>query len=294
LGTPSFDDARSDNKGCEPEGVTIGSINGRTYAFICLERARSVIAADITNPTQVEIAGFASNSTDRNPESSVFVSAANSPTGTALLLVTNETSNTFTTYEVKEADYTLQLLHLADAEAGLLASQTAPNLAALVDAFDDDFPNTLILAGGDNFIPSPFLNAGTDPALNNVSLVGKTAFARPDIAIHNAIGVEASAIGNHEWDLGTAVFIDAIKNDGLWVGAQFPHISLNLDYSGDSTALGRYVDVVLDGTTTNIPETSANKTKLVPTAVITKGGQKNRFGRRDDTIDRIHFFTKWY
>ena len=274
LGTPSFDDARSDNKGSEPEGVTIGSINGRTYAFICLERARSVIAADITNPTQVEIAGFASNSTDRNPESSVFVSAANSPSGTALLLVTNETSNTFTTYEVKEADYTLQLLHLADAEAGLLASQTAPNLAALVDAFDDDFANTLILAGGDNFIPSPFLNAGTDPVLNNVSLVGKTAFARPDIAIHNAIGVEASAIGNHEWDLGTGVFIDAIKNDGLWVGAQFPHISLNLDYSGDSTALARYVDVTLDGATTNIPETSANKTKLVPTAVITKGGQK--------------------
>ena len=54
-------------------------------------------------------------------------------------------------------NFVLQLLHLSDGEAGLLASDTAPNLAALVDAFDDDFANTLILAGGDNFLPGPFL-----------------------------------------------------------------------------------------------------------------------------------------
>ena len=70
-------------------------------------------------------------------------------------------------------NFTLQLLHLSDGEAGLLASQTAPNLAALVDAFDDDYANTLILSGGDNFLPGPFLAAGTDlsvtPTLNAVT-----------------------------------------------------------------------------------------------------------------------------
>lgn len=272
IGSPFFDDGRSDAKSIEPEGVTIGVIDGRTYAFVALERARSIAAFDLTNPTAPTYAGLAANATDANPEAITFISKADSPNGQPMIAVTNETSNTLTFYSV--APYTLQVLHLADAEAGLLASQTAPNLAALVDAFDGTHPNTLILAGGDNFIPSPFLNAGTDPALNAVSSIGKTGFARPDIAIHNEIGVEASAIGNHEWDLGTAVFTDAIRNDGLWVGAQFPHISLNLDYSADSAANGRFVDVPLDGTTTAIPEASTNKTKLVPTAVITKGGQK--------------------
>ena len=272
IGSPFFDDGRSDAKSIEPEGVTIGEIDGRTYAFVALERARSIVAFDVTDPAAVTYAGFAGNATDANPEAITFISKADSPIAQPMIAVTNETSNTLTFYSV--APYTLQVLHLADAEAGLLASQTAPNLAALVDAFDGTYPNTLILAGGDNFIPSPFLSAGTDPALNAVSSIGKTAFARPDIAIHNEIGVEASAIGNHEWDLGTGVFTDAIRNDGLWIGAQFPHISLNLDYSGDSSANGRYVDVPLDGATTLVPETSANKTKLVPTAVITKGGQK--------------------
>lgn len=170
--------------------------------------------------------------------------------------------------------YTLQLLHLSDGEAGLLASQTAPNLAALVDAFDDDHGNTLILSGGDNFIPSPFLSAGTDPSLNAVPGIGATAFARPDIAIHNALGVEASAIGNHEWDLGSNVFADAFRATGAWVGAQFPHISLNLDFSGDSAILPHFTNVSLDGTATAVPEATDRKGKIVPTAVITKGGEK--------------------
>lgn len=170
--------------------------------------------------------------------------------------------------------FTLQLLHLSDGEAGLLASQTAPNLAALVDAFDGTYANTLILSGGDNFIPGPFLNAGTDPSLNAVASVGRTNFARPDIAIHNILGVEASAIGNHEWDLGSNVFIDAIQPDRAWVGAQFPHISTNLDYSLDSAANGRFTNVPLDGTTTAVPEASTLKSRLVPTAVITKNGER--------------------
>jgi 2',3'-cyclic-nucleotide 2'-phosphodiesterase (5'-nucleotidase family)/uncharacterized protein YjiK len=176
--------------------------------------------------------------------------------------------------DLPSTTFTLQLLHLSDGEAGLLAPQTAPNLAALVDAFDDDYANTLIVSGGDNFIPSPFLNAGTDPALNAVPSVLRTAFARPDIAIHNLIGVEASAIGNHEWDLGSNVFMDAIRNDGTWVGAQFPMVSANLDYSLDSAALARFTNVTLDGTTNAVPEASAGKGRLVPMTVITKGSQK--------------------
>ncbi|HEX4878826.1 MAG TPA: hypothetical protein VFV39_03195, partial [Limnobacter sp.] len=89
--------------------------------------------------------------------------------------------------------FTLQLLHFADAEAGLLASQTASRMAALVDRFDNQFSNTLILAGGDNFLPGPFLAAGTDPSLIAVlnQVTGSTfaptatvPIAAADIAIH--------------------------------------------------------------------------------------------------------------
>ncbi len=41
----NFDD-RSDNKGPEPEGVTVAKVFGRTYAFICLERIGGVVIFD--------------------------------------------------------------------------------------------------------------------------------------------------------------------------------------------------------------------------------------------------------
>ncbi|SKA86079.1 Uncharacterized protein YjiK [Prosthecobacter debontii] len=274
IGAPQFDDARSDNKGPEPEGIEIGVIDGRTYAFVGLERHRTIIIYDVTNPASVTRAGLVSFPDDLNPEGIQFIPAAKSPNGIPMIAVTNESSNTLTFFSVQSANFTLQVLHLADAEAGLLAAETAPHLAALVDAFDDQYDNTLILAGGDNFIPSPFLNAGTDPSLNNVPGIGSTAFARPDIAIHNFIGVEASAIGNHEWDLGTAVFTGAIAPAGAWGGALFPHISLNLDFSGDSAANARFTDIPLDGTTSLIPEAELSNGRIVPTAVIVKGGEK--------------------
>src|SRR5262249_51084900 len=108
------------------------------------------------------------------------------------------------TAEVEAPAFTLQLLHYSDAEAGLLASQTASNLAALVDAFDGQYANTLILMGGDNFIPGPFIAAGTDlsvrdelNALTGSTMTGNIPIGAADIAIHNLIGVEASAMGNH-------------------------------------------------------------------------------------------------
>ena len=173
--------------------------------------------------------------------------------------------------------YTLQLLHLADGEAGLLAADTAPNLAALVDAFDGSVPNTLILAGGDNFIPGPFLNGGTDisvrdelNATTGSTITGNQPIAAVDIAIHNLIGVEASTIGNHEFDLGTRVYRDAINPASGWVGAQFPYLSANLDFSGDADISGRFTNTVGTG----LEEASSFKGRIVPSAVVTKGDQK--------------------
>lgn len=167
--------------------------------------------------------------------------------------------------------FTLQLLHFADGEAGLLAGApsdlasrgTAANLAALVDAFDDDVANTLILAGGDNFLPGPFLNAGTDPSVGLTHNKGTNPGAA-DIEIHNRIGVEASTIGNHEFDLGTNAFSDVVNDTA------FPYLSANLDFSGDPAISGRYQETVGVG---GLEDASTLARKIVPSAVVTKGGE---------------------
>ena len=268
-----WDDARSDNKGPEAEGLIVASVGGRTYAFVALERSNITLAFDITDPGNVSYAGAAQHAGDVSPEGVLIIPAADSPTGRDLLVTSNEVSNNISVFELGVAPaFTLQLLHLADGEAGLLAGDTAPLLAALVDAFDDDYANTLILAGGDNFLPGPFLNAGTDPSLN--AIIGATAPGRPDIAIHNAIGVEASTIGNHEFDLGSTAFRDAFTPSGAWAGAAFPYLSSNLDFSGDSALNPRFTNTLDGGTTAFVPEADTLKGRIAPSAVVTKGGEK--------------------
>ncbi|WP_376088599.1 ExeM/NucH family extracellular endonuclease [Roseomonas sp. CCTCC AB2023176] len=181
-----------------------------------------------------------------------------------------------------ETAYTLQLLHLSDGEAGLLAGTTAKYLAALTDAFDGAYANTLILSGGDNFLPGPFLAAGTDPSviptLNAVSgstiAPGATVpIGAVDTAIHNAIGVEVSGIGNHEFDLGSNVFAASFTPGGGWVGANYALVSANLDLSGDAALNPRFTNTVGDGTTPT-PLASTLKGRIVPATVVEEGGEK--------------------
>jgi 2',3'-cyclic-nucleotide 2'-phosphodiesterase (5'-nucleotidase family) len=178
--------------------------------------------------------------------------------------------------------YRLQLLHLSDGEAGLLASQTAPYLAALVDGFDNTYANTLILAGGDNFIPSPFLNGGTDLSVRdelnavtgssiNLAASVNHPIGAVDIAIHNLIGVEASTIGNHEFDLGSRTFRDSFTPASGWVGAQFPYLSANLEFSGDADLSSRFTNTSANA---GLEEASSQKGRIVPSAVVTKNGEK--------------------
>ncbi len=284
-GTAAGFDTRSDDKAGEPEGITVANLGGRFYAFVALERQGGVMVYDVTNPDDAEFTTYLPSSTVHlGPETVQFIEASDSPTGKSLLLTTNEISGTVEVFEIEPQRYTLQLLHFADAEAGLLASTTAPNLAALVDAFDDDFSNTLILAGGDNFLPGPFLAAGTDPsvaaAINATtgSTIGSTVpIGAADIAIHNIIGVEASTIGNHEFDLGSNAFAATFTPGSGWVGAAFPYLSANLDFSGDSALNPRFTNT-LNGssnpTATLVPEASTLTGRIAPATVIEKGGEK--------------------
>jgi hypothetical protein len=48
-----YDDGRSDDKGTEPEGVTLATVGDKTYAFVALERVNAVHVFDVTSPTDV-------------------------------------------------------------------------------------------------------------------------------------------------------------------------------------------------------------------------------------------------
>jgi uncharacterized repeat protein (TIGR01451 family) len=175
--------------------------------------------------------------------------------------------------------YTLQLLSYYG-ESGLLGVETAPIMGALIDKFDDQYSNTLVLGEGDSYIPGPWLIGGSDPSLNSIPGIGTTALGRPDIAIMNAFGTNASALGNHEFDLGSPVLAGAIAASGTgssaYPGAQFPFITTNLNFAADS-ALRGLADASLGGTATNDfagKEASVIKGKIAPYTVVTKGGEK--------------------
>lgn len=113
-------DNRSDNKGVEPEGVTIGQVGTQTFAFIGLERMSSVMAFDVTDPLHVKLVGeintrsfddtklaaakagtaMANADGDLGPEGLTFVSATDSPSGKPLLLVGFEVSGSSKVFEL--------------------------------------------------------------------------------------------------------------------------------------------------------------------------------------------------
>ncbi|WP_251358122.1 choice-of-anchor I family protein [Kangiella sp. TOML190] len=118
-------DSRSDDKGAEPEALTLGEIDGKTYAFIGLERQGCVLIYDISNPqapffvNQIEnrnfnvsfkidddtdpvtLEGDYQNAGDLAPEGLQFISANQSPTGKPLLAVANEVSGSVSIYQIR-------------------------------------------------------------------------------------------------------------------------------------------------------------------------------------------------
>lgn len=136
--TASVLEGRSDDKGPEPEGMAIGTLSGRTYAFIGFERVGGIAVFDITDPLATHFVTYINNrdfsvsvedaddpsavlsqAGDLGPEGLAFIPAAGSPTGAAMLAVGNEVSGTTTLFSITD--------HLA------LANVSAPAIAGTPD-----------------------------------------------------------------------------------------------------------------------------------------------------------------
>lgn len=96
-------DERSGNKGAEPEALAVGEIDGKTYAFVGLERQNAIVMYDITDPAKVRFVDYIETETEGeiSPEGIKFIPASDSPNGKNILLVANEVSGSTAIYEVK-------------------------------------------------------------------------------------------------------------------------------------------------------------------------------------------------
>ena len=204
-------EGRSEDKGPEPENLAIGAIDGRTYAFIGLERVGGVMAYDITDPTNAKFVtylnnrNFAADATtdlsaagDLGPEGVTFISAEESPTGEPMLAVGNEVSGTTTIFSINtiptpSLNTEIQVLGINDFHGRLEANARnqeagAAVLAGAVAQLRGENPNTLFVSAGDNIGASTF-----------------TSFSQQDEPTIDALlaaGLDASVVGNHEFDAG--------------------------------------------------------------------------------------------
>ena len=117
IGQPAIDD-RSDNKGPEPEAVTIAKYKGDYYAFIGLERIGGTVVYNVSDPENPEFVLYENNrdffvdndaleqglAGDLGPESILFIRKKDSPIRKPLLAIANEVSGTTTIYAVLDVD----------------------------------------------------------------------------------------------------------------------------------------------------------------------------------------------
>ena len=134
---------------------------------------------------------------------------------------------------------TLQILHASDLEAGIPALDDAPRFSSVLEGLKSAHPsNTLVLSSGDNYISGPFMNASADPSAGFNGTKG-----RGDVLILNALGVQAAAFGNHEFDDDTALVRALLRPDPSiappYPGTAFPYLSANLDFAGDGNLNGQ-------------------------------------------------------
>jgi 2',3'-cyclic-nucleotide 2'-phosphodiesterase/3'-nucleotidase/5'-nucleotidase len=96
-------DERSDNKGAEPEGITVASAKGKELAFIGLERVGGIMVYDIGTPALAAFESFVTATDgDVAPEGLLFIPATDNASGEDLLVVSYEDTGTLAVFRLIE------------------------------------------------------------------------------------------------------------------------------------------------------------------------------------------------
>lgn len=189
---------------------------------------------------------------------------------TAFVGCGNDNDSSGNTTTVAKPAFEMQLLHFADMDSSDRAViSNVENFSALVSTFKKAYPkNTLLVSSGDNFIPGPRMGASDDDAFKKLPEVGEPGRARADIAFMNALGVQATVVGNHDLDEGTGGLKKAIKPDDAYVGAKFPYLSANIDFSDATGKDSRGKDKDLEG----LVQANGNDLSTLPAGSISGYG----------------------
>lgn len=138
-------DDRSGKKGPEAESVTVGTVDGKTYAFVALERTGGVMVYDVTDPEAITFVNYVNTRDfgttvegsqeyedgeldkwvtggDVAPEGLLFLDAASSPNGEPLLLAACEVSGTVAVYQLGSEDLTVLPFTDVDSDDWFLAA----------------------------------------------------------------------------------------------------------------------------------------------------------------------------
>lgn len=138
-------DDRSGKKGPEAESVTVGTVDGKTYAFVALERTGGVMVYDVTDPEAITFVNYVNTRDfgttvegseeyedgeldkwvtggDVAPEGLLFLDAASSPNGEPLLLAACEVSGTVAVYHLGSEDLTVLPFTDVDSDDWFLAA----------------------------------------------------------------------------------------------------------------------------------------------------------------------------
>ncbi|WP_374442591.1 5'-nucleotidase C-terminal domain-containing protein [Stella sp.] len=204
---------------------------------------------------------------------------------------------------------TLQIVHVGDIELDAGTLDRIPRLAAVVEGLARQHDNALVVSAGGNFLPGPLLRAGGGPpGAAGRAAAGNARRGRParkhreragagqagldpgpariDVAILNAIGLQASALGNQEFDLGTGALAAAIAphvGDGdlagvRWLGTAFPYLAANLDTGRDPDLAPLTTNAVLPADafagTADDPDGAADAARIAAATIVTVGGER--------------------
>lgn len=95
----TYDDARSDDKGSEPEAVVLGSVGKQKILFVGLERADAVAVYDVTNPTKPNYLKLLASGDA--PEGLLFIKPEDNKMGRSLLVVSSENDGVIKIFSTK-------------------------------------------------------------------------------------------------------------------------------------------------------------------------------------------------
>jgi 5'-nucleotidase len=286
-GAPGEVDRRSDNKGPEPEAVSVITLGSKTVALVGNERQNSVVMVDITNPASPSLISYINNRDNGlfAPETVTTIAAADSPTGSELAIfgyegdgVGSGISGGIGIYNLENSDsFNLTILHNNDGESKLFGNPSDANYGGIarfktaMDAHHDFFSNighgVLEVFAGDSFLAGAEFSA----SLESGAPGARTFY---DALALSRIGYDAFAIGNHEFDFNPDVLAEFIGDAQTYNPSVY--LSANLDFTNEAAMLAQ--------------QNAGNVARSVVVDVPTEGGLK-RVGIIGATTESLPFVS---